>query len=235
MPEQTVGRDYSSLYVPAAIIIAGIIIGVALIIALKPSAGNLAGGGDGAPTQTANIEDVSTDGDPYIGEKNAPVTLAYWSDYQCPFCKQFEEQTLSTLISKYVDTGKLRVVFKDYAFLSEDSTTAAIYGRAVWDMFPTKYFAWREAMYSAQDEEHGGFGDEPSIVALTRTISGIDADAVKAHVTANRAAYEAAIDEDRTEGTGFGIQGTPGFITGKVMIPGSVPVAQFEEAIDAQL
>ncbi|MEK7093310.1 MAG: thioredoxin domain-containing protein, partial [Patescibacteria group bacterium] len=143
--------------------------------------------------------------------------------------------SIPTLVKEYVDTGKLKIVFKDYAFLSEDSTTAALYGRAVWALYPSKYFEWRTAMYKAQDEEHGGFGDEKSIVALTGTISGMNATKVKADVAANTAAYQAKIDADRAEGTSFGIQGTPGFITGKTLIPGAVDLKTFTDAIDAQL
>ncbi|MBV9159924.1 MAG: thioredoxin domain-containing protein, partial [Candidatus Kaiserbacteria bacterium] len=51
----------------------------------------------------------------------------------------------------------------------------------------------------------------------------------------NKAAYDAAANADKTEGANFGIQGTPGFITGKTLIPGAVDYSQFKSAIDAQL
>lgn len=238
---QPTTTDYSKLYIPAAIVIAGLIIGVFVMIGL--SGGNF--GGTGTPQAAdVNIEDVDLTGDPYVGDENAPVVLAYWSDYQCPYCKAVEvggvpqipiEPSIRVLMEEYVNTGKLKIVFNDYAFLSEDSTTAALYGRAVWELYPTKYFEWREAMYEAQDEEHGGFGNEATIMTLTRGISGIDANAVKAKVAAKTAEYTALIEADRAEGTKFGIQGTPGFITGKVLIPGAVGPEEFRAAIDAQL
>ena len=235
-------QDYSKLYIPAAIIIAGVIIGVFAMTGLSKSGGSI--GGEQPPQVAVDIKDVKIAGDPYIGKENAPVILAYWSDFQCPFCKAVEAggvqginvaPSIPSLIEKYVDTGKLKIVFKDYAFLSEDSTTAALYGRAVWSVYPTKYWEWREAMYKAQDEEHGGFGDEASILALIEGISGMDAAKVKADVAANRAKYQSLIDADREEGTSFGIQGTPGFITGKTLIPGAVDLSTFTDAIDAQL
>lgn len=237
-------NDYSKFYMPGAIVIGAIIIGFFLMQGLSQmgTGGALPGGQQ--PTVAVDVEDVKTDGDPYIGEKNAPVTLVYWSDYQCPFCKAVEvggvqgitiTPSLPILIKDYVDTGKLKIVFKDYPFLSEDSTTAALYGRAVWALYPNKYWEWREAMYHAQDEEHGGFGDEASILTLTRGIAGIDADRVRADVAANTAAYQAKLDADRAEGSSFGVNGTPGFITGKTLIPGAVEPATFTQAIDAQL
>ncbi len=240
MPENT-KRDLSPLYVPGAIVIAGIIIGVSLIVALSPGGANV--GGNNQEPIAVDIADVDTSSDPYIGERDADVVLAYWSDFQCPYCKAVEighpqiptEPALPRIIEEYVNTGKVKIVFKDYAFLGEDSTIAALYGRAVWDLFPNKYYEWREAMYDAQDEEHGGFGNEATILTLTRGISGIDADALKARVASNRSEYQRQIDEDREEGTRFGIQGTPGFITGTTMIPGAVPFDQFKSALDAQL
>jgi protein-disulfide isomerase len=87
---------------------------------------------------------------------------------------------LPTLIKKYVDTGKLKIVFKDYPFLGNDSTTAALYEHAIWKLYPGKFYTWREAMFKAQDDEGDqGFGDEASILALTKKIGGIDANKVK--------------------------------------------------------
>ncbi len=234
--------DRSALFIPASIVIAGILVGGGLYLGLSKGGGSIAPGGQ--PTVSVDIKDVNIDGDPYIGKKDAKVVLAYWSDYQCPYCKAVEmggipqipiEPALPILIRDYVDTGKLKIVFKDYAFLSEDSTTAALYGRSVWALYPDKYWEWREGMYKSQDEEHGGFGDEASIVALIKGISGMDAAKVKADVAANKAAYQAEIDADRAEGTAFGISGTPGFITGKTLIPGAAELSSFKSAIDPQL
>lgn len=240
MTENNAGVN-SALYIPAAIIIAGLLIGVFVMIGLQSSNG--VGAATGGAQVKVNIKDVNLEGVPYIGEANAPVVLAYWSDYQCPFCKAVEmgheqipiEPAMPTLIEEYVETGKLKIVFKDYAFLSEDSTTAALYGRAVWELYPTKYWAWREAMFTAQDEEHGGFGDEATILTLSGKIAGINAQTLKAKVAEKTEAYTTAIDADRAEGTEMGISGTPGFITGKTLIPGADTLANFKKAIDAQL
>lgn len=240
MPPQEAKRDFSNLYTPIAIVLAGAIIGVGVMMGLSKM------GTSGVGTEElpeVDIADVTIDGVPYIGEADAPVTLAYWSDYQCPFCKAVEmghpqiptEPSIPPLIEEYVNTGKLKIVFKDYAFLSEDSTTAALWGRAVWDLAPSKYWEWREAMFDAQDEEHGGFGNEASIYALTQGIDGIDADAVKARVASKMQEYQSLIDADKAEGTAMGIQGTPGFITGKTLIPGAYPISEFRSAIDEQL
>ncbi|MBI2030509.1 thioredoxin domain-containing protein, partial [Candidatus Kaiserbacteria bacterium] len=145
-------RDMSALYVPASIIVAALIIGAGLYFGLASKSGAVGVAPDGQPVANVDIKDVETKGEPFIGKANAPVVMAFWSDFQCPFCKAFEtggipqiqiEPALPLLIKEYVNTGKLKIVFKDFAFLSEDSTTAALYGRAVWDLYQGQYFAWR--------------------------------------------------------------------------------------------
>ncbi len=238
-------ESIQKLAVPIAIVIAGALIAGAVYFASigrGPSTGIPAAGAQ----PSVDIKDVKiTAEDPFIGNANAPVTIAYWSDYQCPFCKAFEvggvpqipvPAAMPTIIKDYVDTGKVKIVFKDYSFLGNDSTTAALYEHAVWDLYPAKFYAWREAMFKAQDEEGDkGFGNEDSILKLTATISGIDAARVKAQVAAKKDAYTQSMNDDRQEGASFGVQGTPGFIIGKQLIAGAQPLASFTAAIDAEL
>ena len=200
----------------------------------------------GGPQQpSVNIKDVKIGpNDPYIGKENAPVVMAYWSDYQCPFCKAVEvggipqipiEPALPMLIKEYVDTGKLKIVFKDFSFLGPDSDTGALYEHAVWETYPDKFYAWREAMFEAQDEEHAGFGDEASTLALIKTISGMDADRLKNVVAQNKDKYLALMQADETEAASFGISGTPGFIVGTTLIAGADQPAAFKAAVEEQL
>ena len=241
-PEQKSASDSDMLQkysIPLAIVVAGALIAGALYYS------NNSGAGPGGQVASVNVEDVKIQADdPVIGEKDAPVTLAYWFDYQCPFCKAVDvggvpqipiEPAMPTLVKDYVETGKLKIVFKDYAFLGEDSTTAALYKHAVWELYPDKFYAWHEAMFHAQDEEHGGFGNEASILTLIRTISGLDANALKAKVAEKRDVYLTLMAEDQAEGAAFGINGTPGFITGTTLIPGADDLSAFKAAIDAQL
>lgn len=228
--------------IPVAIIVAGALIAGAVYF----GGGGGGSSGGGTPTSSSvNVKDVKIQADdPIIGKKNAPVTLVYWFDYQCPFCKAVDvggipeipiEPALPTLVKDYVETGKLRIVFKDYAFLGDDSTTGAFYSHAVWELYPEKFYEWHTAMFKAQDEENGGFGNEATILKLVRTIPALDADRLKTQVAEKREEYLALIDADKAEGIKFGIQGTPGFITGKTLIPGAEKLETFKAAIDAQL
>lgn len=235
-------RDWTPFYLPASVIIAGLVIAGAVFI--TSGSRGAAVGPDGTPTAHVNVEDVDISGAPYIGEANAPVTMAFWTDYQCPFCKAVEvgheqiptEPALPALIDTYVKTGKLKIVFMDFSFLGPDSDTAALYGRSIWALYPAQYFEWRTAMYEAQDEEHGGFGDAVSIEALIKSkLPNIDVAKVKADIAANKSAYEAAIAANRTEGSKFGINGTPGTIIGETLISGAQALSAFTAAVEASL
>jgi protein-disulfide isomerase len=225
-------NDTNSKFLPVAVIVAGLLIAGAVL--WNGSRSEAPAGPGAAPA--VNIKDIKTDGAPFIGKANAPLTIAFWSDFQCPFCKNFELGTLPQIIQNYVDTGKVKIVMMDFTFLGNDSVDAALYSRAVWNLYPDQYFAWRTAMYEAQDEEQDiGFGDAASIDKLNATIAGVDATKVAADVKANKSAYQVAIDADRAEAQKASINATPSFVIGTQVIQGAYPYANFQAAIDAAL
>ena len=215
---------------PIAVLLGAAIIAVALIFG---SGGKPASDGKVAPK--VNIKDVSTEGAPFIGNANAPVVMAFWFDYQCPFCKQFEQNVGSQLNENYVKTGKLKIVFKDFQFLGEDSTVGGEFGRAMWEAYPDHYYEWLQAMFAAQDDEGDkGFGDLESIKGITAKISGVDVAKVVALMNQKKSTYDAMMAADRAEAQKFGVNGTPSFIVGTTMTVGSTYEAA-AKLIDEQL
>jgi len=235
----------SPFLIPGTILIAAVIIGISLIVGL--SAGGNSGPVAGGAEREVNIEDVDLEGVPYIGNLDAPVTLVYWSDYQCPFCKAFEvggvpqineniPVAMPDIIKTYVDTGKVKVYFKEFAFLGDDSFTAAEYAYAMWELYPAQFYNWRTAMMKAQDAEHAGFGDAESIDALIEEqFPQLNLAAIKALIVEKKDEYSAKMDAEKAEAQSFGINGTPGFITGTKMIGGDAPFSTFQAAIEPQL
>ncbi len=227
----------SKFFLPAAVVLAGLFIaGAVFWNGSHPTAGTA-----GSPTPVAaplvNIKDVTTTGDPFIGQPNASTTIAFWSDFQCPFCKQFEVTTLPQIIQTYVNTGKVKIVFMDFPFLGPNSMVDAEYARAIWALYPGQYFAWRTAFYNQQPQENSltATANLAWIIGITKSITGIDAAKVTAAVTANQAAYDAAINADKAEGQKFSVNATPSFIIGTQLIAGAYPYANFQTAIDAVL
>ena len=231
--KKAIGEFLEKYGTALAVLIGALVIGAALVFGQGGSTGQF------VPNQPAaavdvDIKDVKTDGNPYIGSKNAPVTIALWFDYQCPFCKQLELGAINDINAAYVADGKVRIVFKDFQFLGEDSDTAAVYARAVWEAYPDRWYEWYRAMAEHQDEEHGGFGDQASITAMTKEL-GLDTDRIAKLIADKGDEYATAIAADRTEGGAFGINGTPGTIIGKTSLSGAQPFSAFKPRIDAEL
>lgn len=236
-----VKKDLSMYFTPVAIIIAGIIIGLGVYF------GSMAGGGGDVaalpagqagnpPAPEVHIEDVDLAGDPYIGQKDAPVVMAYWSDYQCPFCHKFEMQTMPQIVENYVKTGKVRIVFQDYQFLGPDSLAAAVVARAVWEVAPDQFYDWFRAVYKHQDGENSGWGAREDVLAVTKDVLGASkADTVAQLSKEKEAEYKKAIQADRAEGSKFGIRGTPGMIIGDQLVVGAQAYFTVKQAIEAEL
>lgn len=222
---------------PVAIIIAGVIIAGAVIFANRlPAQPATATQPQQPVAQAADVSKVKIDGEPFIGSPNAAVTMAYWYDYQCPFCQRNEEQTMPQIIKDYVDTGKLKIVFKDYQFLGPDSQTLGKFSRAVWEVAPDKFYQWHKAVYDNQGTENTGWATDAKITSITTSVLGAsDTAKVAALVKSNGDEYQKEMDADRAEGTAMGISGTPGAIIGKQLISGAQPYAAFQTAIDAAL
>ncbi len=182
-----------------------------------------------------NIANVKTAGEPYIGDANAPVTMALFFDYQCPFCKQFDQTVLPQLYTNYVQTHKLKIVFKDFDFIGPDSETASEYARAVWTLYPQDFYTWYTTMYASQGTENGGWADAAAIQKILATIPGINVNSVVAEVAANKTQYDNTVQADFSEGQSYGIQGTPSVLIGTTLLQGAQTYQTVSALIDAQL
>ncbi|MDP2641530.1 MAG: thioredoxin domain-containing protein [Candidatus Yanofskybacteria bacterium] len=229
--ENTQGQN--QFLVPGAILTAGLIIAGAIFYAIgappRTQTASVAGSPESAQPR-GDLGEAKTEGRPFIGSPTAPLTLAYWLDFQCSYCKKFEQETLPLIIQEYVNSGELKVVFKDLQFLSPLSQAAGIVGKAVWEAAPSQYLDWQIAMFDQQ----GKWQSEQDIIALAGEV-GLDAERISMLLEQNRSRYQAALDADRAEAGSFGITGTPGFLIGGRTISGAQPFAVFSQVIDEVL
>ena len=227
----------SALLTAGSVIVAGALIAGALIwnnghpAQVSPQTPN-----QSPPAASVDISKVKIAGDPFVGKPNAPVTIAYWFDYQCPFCRRNEETAMPQIMKNYVDTGKVKIVFKDFQFLGPASQTLGKVSRAVWKVAPSKFYEWHKAVYDNQGTENTGWATAKKIRSITTGVLGAaTTDKVLALAKADGAIYQKEMDADKKEGTGFGVSGTPSFIIGKQLIIGAVPYSELQTAIETAL
>jgi protein-disulfide isomerase len=231
-----------ALYTPIAIVVAGIVVAGAVLII-----GHSGSGTDTTTTtattttspstaSTVNADQVSATGNPTVGDANAPLTIAYWFDYQCPFCKQNELTVMPQIMTNYVDTGKVKIVYKDFSFLGADSDTLGHYGRAVWAVAPNLFEAWHAAVYQNQGEENTGWATTAEIEKITASVlSPAQTAQVMQLAVSNATKYQAAMDADKQEGENDGVDGTPAMLIGNQLVAGAETYAQVSAVINAQL
>ncbi|MFB6166655.1 MAG: DsbA family protein [Candidatus Nanohaloarchaea archaeon] len=207
----------------------------------SPSGGSQGSAGSGG----VSVSNFDIEGEPTIGSSDAPVTIAYWGDYQCPFCKRFEQNTFPQIKQNYISKGKARLVFKDFAFLGQDSTTGSIASECVWNQVgnsnPQAYWEWHSMMYDRQDGENSGWGNQEDIVSATENVDGVDADQLQSCMNSKQSQLQQELSEDRSQGQSVGISGTPGFIiystggdTGTKIV-GAQPYTRFKTVIESEL
>ncbi|MFC7174868.1 DsbA family protein [Haloplanus litoreus] len=184
---------------------------------------------------------IDLDGHPIMGAPDAALDMYYWGDYQCPFCRRFEQNTLPEIIEKHVRTGTVRIVFIEYPYLSDASMTAAVMDRCVWrqvrDERPSRYWPWHSAVFDAQGEKNSGWASRPNLLEITRGVQDVDATAVDACMRKRGYGIEQEIGTDVEQASSFGIRGSPGFVlydpttqeAGKLV--GAQPHDRFDAAI----
>ena len=173
---------------------------------------------------------------PMLGRADAPVTLVEFSDYQCPFCQRFFATTLAALKKDYVDTGKVRYVFRDFPLdqihpqarkTAEAAHCAGEHGK-YWEMHDL-LFQNQKALAQPQLAEHA------------RTI-GVDGAKFDECLSSGR--HAARVERGLTDGSAIGVQGTPSFVVGKTKaggvveglpIRGAQPLEAFRRIIDQML
>ena len=161
----------------------------------------------GAPQQTAPQPKAMQDltGIKAMGSRQAPIIIEVFSDYQCPQCRIFYEDTVRQLINNYIAAGKVYYVHRDFPLpMHSHSREAARWANsaAIAGVFQTA----EQTLYAKQDDwgSTGRIDD-----ALASTISAADMKKVRTIESTQGAQIDAAIAKDIALGNSKGVNGTP--------------------------
>lgn len=175
-------------------------------------------------------ERVATGEGRVLGDENAPVTLVEYADFQCPVCKRAQTSVLSQIEQEYVTQGLVKIEFRMFPFLGQESFNAAQAAEAARDQ--GKFWEYHDALFNAQGRENSGAFTYANLVEIARDV-GLDVPlfeqtlASNVHLDAVRAEADAAM--------AAGINSTPTFFVNGERIVGAQSYETFQEAIEAAL
>ena len=187
---------------------------------------------------------VSVDDDPVLGDKNAPVTLIEFSDYECPFCKRHFTDVYPQLKKDYIDTGKVKLVFRDYIAVPSHNplaTSEAMAAQCAKDQDgDSAYFKFHDAIFTKTISNGNGLAvSELPVIAKSL---GLNVSTFQSCLDSNK--YKDEVNKDIADGQKVGVNGTPSFFVGKsnssgtidgTIIVGAQPFAAFKVIIDEML
>ncbi len=247
---------------PAVIIFAALLISASMLYAGKQLVKNIAPAANlaavagtrnealpAAPAQAPAAQPdsgpvkVSANDDPVLGNKNAPLTLIEFSDYECPFCKRYFTETFPEIKKNYVDTGKLKIVFRDYPlpFHNPLATTEAIAANCSREQGgDAVYYKYHDEVFNRTKSNGQGLAKD-DLYKIAADLK-LNAGNFKSCLDSEKSKDEIA--KDTADGSAAGVSGTPTVFIGKsasdgtitaTKVVGAQPYSSFKTVLDQML
>lgn len=173
------------------------------------------------------------DNDVFLGDASATIAIVEFSDFQCPFCARYHQQTFAAIKKDYIDTGKVRYVLKDYPL--------GFHGEAVGAAIAANCAAEQDAYWGMRDDLFKNQRQlSPQLYSTLAQKN--DLDMQKFDTCINSAEQKAKIDESASFGQQLAVNGTPHFFIGNIegeqlvnvrRVAGAQPLSSFSRVIDA--
>src|SRR3989344_694364 len=179
------------------------------------------------PVKSAEPIAVSQDDDAFEGQADAPVTIIEFSDFQCPFCKKFYTDSLPQLREKYIQTGKVKLVFRDFPLsnIHPDAQKAAEAAECAGEQ--GKYFAMHDKIFENQQEL--------KVADLKKYAASLGLNTQTFNDCLDSGKMKDVVANDFAQGTQYGVSGTPAFYINGKLLSGAQPFSAFEKIIEEEL
>lgn len=237
----TARRGTRRLAVPVAILAVTALL-IAAVLWLRPSEDPSAdeAGAPAAPVDLPHPSEVARPDlssaetrdpeDPLAeGSVDAPVVLVVFTDYQCPYCARWTEETLPAL-QEHVDSGDLRIEWRDVNVYGEGSTRAARASLAA--ALQGRHAEYHRALFAGGEVRSAGELDEDSLIALAEE-QGLDVERFTADLRSEEVAR--VVDEHAAAGVELGAVTTPSFVLAGTPTVGAQPTEVFLDQLEAAL
>lgn len=185
-------------------------------------------------TATAVAADLSGDGQPLLGDPDAPVEVIVFEDFKCPACRNFEEGVLPQLEDAYIEPGQVKLRFVNYPIpLGEDSVTAALAAECAFEQNENAFWEYKTVVYRLQGQQNQRWATPSRLTEIAAEyVPDLDTEDLRACIDEER--YIDLVNADKAMGVGAGVRGTPSVFVNGVQAenPG---FAALSAAIDAAL
>lgn len=209
-----------------------VLIVILAVVAFRGNSGGTPTGGavlpPGADDPTPTVVDMEAllDDDTVRGDPDAPVTIVEWSDFECPFCARFYEQTLPSIEEEYIKTGKVKLVYRDFPLsFHTNAQKAAEAAECAGEQ--GKYWEMHDMLFAQ--------GVQGGVAGFKQYAKDLGLNTAKFDSCLDSGAMAGEVQKDMADGAAVGIQGTPGFIVNGKLVSGAQPFAVFKQVIDAEL
>ena len=177
---------------------------------------------------------IGIDDDPQLGDRNAKVTIIEFGDYQCPFCRQFWRETYPRLKKEYIDTGKVRLVYRDFPQEEPHPEALATAMAAECADDQGRYFEYHDKVFQEQDRR-GRDVVRYRVADLKRWAEDLKLDTAAFNQCLDSNKYRDEARKDYADGMNVGISGTPIFFINGRVLAGAHPFAAFQKVIEEAL
>ncbi|MDI6717851.1 MAG: thioredoxin domain-containing protein [Patescibacteria group bacterium] len=228
---------------PASILIAALLIAGAVIYSTGAKNLKNTNTNNNQEKKIPTAEPAINQNDVVLGDPNAPVTVIAFGDYQCPFCGKFVKETEPKIIKKYIQTGKVKMVYKQLAFLGNESTNAALAASCAKDQ--GKFWQYHDEIFDIEVAETekviaGKMQSSENNGNLNRDLFKLISDKLKMNTDEflkcyDSKKYQAEIEQNMNEANtalGGKISTPTTFVNGQ-MVQGAQPYNVFSQIIDA--
>lgn len=186
------------------------IIAVVVIIIVAGSGGGSKGGEANNLTETTEVDKLLT-GIPQngtvLGKSTAPVTLYMYGDLQCPICKEYSEEVLPPIIEDQVKKGEVKIDYRDFIIISEESIPAGEAALAAGEQ--GKGWSFIELFYRNQGEERSGYVTDEFIEGIAEG-AGVP-DMKKFNEERKSGKFKKTVEETTQQAEKYTFSGTPSF------------------------
>lgn len=165
-----------------------------------------------------------------IGRVDAPIVLLDFSDYRCPFCGLFHKETFGPLVKEYVDTGKMRVEWRDLVVNGKESEDAAVAARAAGEQ--GKFWEYNHAVFQRATRGHQPL-PKHTLLEIARQVNIPDMQRFERDMESQ--ALRDLVLRDRGYAATMRLNATPSFVIGTFPFSGAQSIERFREIINANL